>query len=59
MNRVITALLFVSKSFALQFLLNTAEPVCINVIPTTVDIGITVTYSVTGINEDQVKFTAI
>jgi hypothetical protein len=58
MNRAVAALLFVSNTFGLQFLLNTAEPVCINVTPTTVDIGMTVTYTVTGINEEQVKFTA-
>lgn len=43
---------------ALQFLLNTVEPVCIKVQPSTKDIGMVVSYTVTGVNEDQVTFTA-
>lgn len=38
--------------YALQFLLNSPDPVCINVTPTTFDKGIEVTYSVTGTDPD-------
>ena len=43
---------------ALQFTLSTNEPICINVEPKSVTEGITVTYTVTGMNEDMVRFTA-
>ena len=50
--------LFVSYANSLQFLLNTADPVCIQVTPSSHDVGMTVSYSITGVNEDQVTFTA-
>lgn len=50
--------LFVSSANSLQFLLNTADPVCIQVTPSSHDMGMTVSYSITGVNEDQVTFTA-
>ncbi len=34
------------------------EPMCISVVPNSVNEGITVTYTVTGMNEDMVSFTA-
>ena len=43
---------------ALQFTLSTMEPVCISVSPTSVNDGMTVTYTITGMNEDMVTFTA-
>ena len=49
---------FVAYSQALQFLLNTVEPVCIRVQPTTSNNPMIISYTVTGVNEDQVTFTA-
>ena len=43
---------------ALQFTLSTMEPMCISVEPKSVNDGITVSYTVTGMNEDMVSFTA-
>ena len=37
---------------ALQFLLNTVEPWCIDVVPASVTDGITISYTITGMNED-------
>ncbi len=51
-------LLFVSNAYALQFLLNTNEPVCMEITPNSFDAGMQVSYTVTGMNEDQVTFTA-
>ena len=34
------------------------EPVCIQVSPTSVNEGMTITYTITGMNEDMVTFTA-
>ena len=34
------------------------EPICISVEPKSVNDGMTVTYTITGMNEDMVSFTA-
>ena len=43
---------------ALQFMLNTQEPFCIDVMPRSGNDDMTVTYTISGINEEQVEFTA-
>ena len=40
-------------------MLNSAEPVCISVVPKSYTDGITVAYVSSGMNEDQITFTAI
>ena len=55
---LLTFALVYKSTNALQFTLSTMEPMCISVVPNSVNDGITVTYTVTGMNEDMVSFTA-
>ena len=42
---------------ALQMILSTREPMCISVTPRKVGVKIEIDYTVTGVNEKNVKFT--
>ena len=58
MLKKVLILLCSRAAVALQFVLNTADPWCIDVTPVSYTEGMTVTYTSTGVNEEQVKFTA-
>jgi hypothetical protein len=54
----LSSVLLVSRVASLQFLLSSKEPFCISVTPKSPSAKFTVTYFVSGLNEDQVKFVA-
>lgn len=54
----LSSLLLVSRVASLQFLLSSKEPFCINVTPKSATAKFTVSYFISGINEEQVKFVA-
>ena len=47
---------FVSQVLGLQLILSTRDPHCVNVAPERTGAKITVTYTITGVNEDQISF---
>jgi hypothetical protein len=49
---------FVSQVLGLQLILSTRDPHCVNVAPERTGAKITVTYTITGVNEDQISFKA-
>ena len=51
-------LLFLSQSaHALQMILSSREPQCINVAPKKVGVSVDISYTVSGVNESEVLFT--
>lgn len=53
---LLSLLLVADFSRALQMILSTRDPVCITVKPSRVGVSINTRYTISGVNEDQVKF---
>ena len=53
---LLLSLLLANFTQALQMILSTRDPVCLVVKPTRVGVSVNTRYTISGVNEDQVKF---